>query len=135
MAINAYEIFLSTNLLMQFYMLDSGERILIKIVDGEANCCITLWHDQVLKLISQIKRLDEINISHPTSWKQESYLFCNAFHIQRHVCSSKIVIITANDKISLDDVAIKNLGLLEFNFKSIIQGLQSKKMCNGSTSK
>lgn len=127
MAASAYEIFLSSNMTMQFYTIDNSQRILIRIVDVGRGCCITLWHDQVSKLINQIKRFDEINIRHPTSWKQDSDFICNAFCIRRQLYSSRIVIMTNNyENISLDDAAIMNLSMLEFNFKSIIQGLQSK---------
>lgn len=125
----SHSIFISANMLMQFYLIDNCRRILIAIIDPETGCCITLLHNQVLKLIKQIKQLDEINIYHPNSWNnQETNSHCNAFSISRHVYSSRIVITTTKwyEEFVLDDATIMNLIAREFLLKAIIQDLQSE---------
>lgn len=113
---------------MQFYLTDNCQRILIKIMDVETKDCITLWHDQVLKLINQINQFDKIDIHHPDSCYQESQVLCSAFSLRKNQYSSKIVIMTTNcsEEICLDDPTINNLSMFEINFKSIIEGLLSK---------
>lgn len=117
-----YEISLSENILMQFYISDECRRIFIKIIDVETMLGITLLHDQVIQLIHQIKQFDKIDIQHPDLLKHEK-----AFYIHKHFYSSRLIIRTITEfqqKIILDDVALLNLSRLELDFKTIIEDIQ-----------
>lgn len=123
-----HEIFLSPNVLMQFISIASCQGVRIKIIDLTTNCCISLWVDEVLKLIQQIKQLDEINIQHPKAY---SNLFCNSFYIKRHLHTSKLSIVTATtttttipmkkygESVTLDDLAISHLCTMEAELRNV----------------
>lgn len=125
-----HEIFLSPNVLMQFISIAGCQGVRIKIIDLTISCSISLWEDEVLKLIQQIKQLDDINIQHP---KNYSNLFCNAFYIKRQLHTSKLSIVTTTtttttttmpmkkyaESIMLDDLALSHLCTMETELRNV----------------
>lgn len=125
----SHEIFLNADVLMQFIAIAGCPGISIKLIDITTNCKISLREDEALKLIRQIKQMDDINICHPADICRT--LHCDAFYIRRHLYTSRLSIVAAAktkyaESIALDDQAILNLSMMEKEFENIIQMFQLK---------
>jgi hypothetical protein len=112
------KVYLSCNVKMEFFRIEGCEGIRIKIIDLTTGRCITLWNDEVYRLIRQLAAYEAVNVDHPHTWKE---FLSQAFSLKRYFNPSKYILMTKYfERIILDRQAVATLVRMQHSFKDSI---------------
>lgn len=118
------EIYLSCNTKMEFFSIRDYDGIRIKITDLKTRQYITLWNDEIYKLIHQIIAYETVNEGHPTTWKE---FLCRTFCIEPLLYSAQYILLTKYHKrIILDRQSIATLMNMKHEFNDFINRITPK---------
>jgi hypothetical protein len=115
------EIHLSCNTKMEFFRIEGCQGIRIKIIDLMSGRYITLWNDEVYRLIRQLAAYESVDVDHPHTWKE---FLSQAFSLKRYFNPSKYILMTKYfERIILDRQAVTTLVRMQYDFIEIIHAL------------
>lgn len=106
---------------MEFFSICGCEGIRVKITDIETRRHITLWCDEVYKLMRQIVKYEAVEKSHPSTFIE---FLCQTFSIRPLLESSKYILLTKYHKrIILDKQCIATLITMNYDFDDYIKSI------------
>lgn len=115
------KIYLSCNTKMEFFTINGCQGVRVKITDIESRRYITLWDDEVYRLMRQIVEYEAVEERHPSTLRE---FLCHTFSIRPLLDSSKYILLTKYHKrIILDKQCIATLISMNHFFNDFIDSI------------